>query len=387
MFARRTEWSLTRNRYTDALEAFRATGRPLLDLTASNPTSIGLRYETERLLGALSHPNGLVYEPLAKGLPVAREAIAAYYAERNVEVSPERLFLSVSTSEAYTYCFRLLCDAGDEVLIPQPSYPLFEFLADLQDVKLRPYELIYDHGWQLDFHSLERAASDRTRAVVVVHPNNPTGSYMKKQEKDLLSRFCAERELAIVADEVFLDYPVESVAHGSFADNRKALTFTVSGLSKVSGLPQMKVAWIALSGPERLVSEALARLEVIADTYLSINAPLQWALPQLLESRAEVQRQLLERVRANLAELDAQLSTQSLCSRLKVEGGWYAILRVPATRTDEQLAIELLQQHAVLVQPAHFYDFTSDGYLVISLITPPGIFAEGLRRLVAFLHA
>lgn len=398
MFAKRTDWNLSRNQYTDALEKFRAGGRPILDLTASNPTNIGLRYELERLRNALSDPRGLAYEPIAKGLPAARSAVADYYADKGIDVALEHLFLTVSTSEAYAYCFRLLCNPGDEVLVPQPSYPLFEFLADLQDVKLKPYELIYDHGWQVDFHSLECAISDTTRAVLVVHPNNPTGSFLKRQEKDLLSRICAEHELAIIADEVFLDYRLHSTgvdeagggvnsSPASFADNRKALTFTLSGLSKISCLPQMKVAWIAVSGPERLASDALARLEVIADTYLSMNAPMQWALPELLATRFGIQQQLLERVAANLAQLDSDLANQNLCSRFAVEGGWYAILRVPAVRSDEQLAIELLQRQGVLVQPGHFYDFAGDGYLVISLITPPEVFAEGLRRLFAFLHA
>lgn len=387
MFSRRTAWNLTQNRYTEALDRFRASGRRLLDLTASNPTNIGLVYEEDRILSALSNPKELDYEPTAKGLPVAREAIASYYKEKGITVSPENLFLTVSTSEAYTYCFRLLCDAGDEVLIPRPSYPLFEFLADLQDVKLRPYELIYDHGWQIDFHSLECGISDSSRAVLVVHPNNPTGSFVKKEEKRLLSRICHERELAIIADEVFLDYSLNPERPLSFADNRSALTFTLSGLSKISGLPQMKAAWLAVSGPDEPVSEAIRRLDVIADTYLSMNAPVQCALPELLASRTAIQEQLNSRIVSNLKELDSQLESQKLCSRLDVEGGWYAILRVPVTRSDEDLAIELLERESVLVQPGHFYDFTSEGYLVISLITPPDAFAEGLRRLFRFLHS
>ncbi|HEX6879150.1 MAG TPA: pyridoxal phosphate-dependent aminotransferase, partial [Terriglobales bacterium] len=303
-----------------------------------------------------------------------------------LEVSPEQLLLTVSTSEAYTYAFRLLCNAGDEVLVPQPSYPLFEFLADLQDVKLVPYELVYDHGWQIDFHSLECAISDRTRAVLVVHPNNPTGSYVKQAEKTLLDRICTDRELAVIADEVFLDYSLGNGSELSFAGSRGALTFTLSGLSKTSGLPQMKVAWIAVSGPSKLAAEANARLEMIADTYLSMNAPMQWALPELLASRDGIQRQLLERVRVNLAELDRQLEKQNLCVRLEVEGGWYAILRVPATRSDEELAIALMEQDGVLVQPGHFYDFVSDGYLVISLITPAEEFRTGVDRVLHFFQ-
>src|SRR5512143_730760 len=205
MFSRRTSWKLSKNAYTEALERFRASGRELLDLTASNPTEVGLQYESERLLKSLASPRALEYEPVAKGLLPARKAVAEYYREKGVEVSPEQIFLTVSTSEAYTYAFRLLCDPGDEVLVPQPSYPLFDFLADLQDVKLVPYELIYDHGWQIDFHSLECAITADTRAALVVHPNNPTGSYVKKEEKRLLDRLCEKHEMAVIADEVFLD--------------------------------------------------------------------------------------------------------------------------------------------------------------------------------------
>src|SRR5512146_1210592 len=396
MFSRRTNWKLTKNAYTEALERFRASGRELLDLTASNPTEVGLQYESERLLKALASPRGLDYEPASKGLLPARKAVAGYYAERGIEVSAEQIFLTVSTSEAYTYAFRLLCEPGDEVLVPQPSYPLFEFLADLQDVKLVPYELIYDHGWQIDFHSLECAISSRTRAVLGVHPNNSTGSYVKREEKKLLERVCLGRELAIIVDEVFLDYEISSegtppsspqqqsrkVGQGSFAGSTGALTFTLSGLSKISGLPQMKAAWIVLSGPDRLVQDAADRLEVIADTYLSPNGPIQWALPELLASREGIQRQLQARVKANLAFLDEQLRLQEMCHRLEVEGGWYVVLRVPVTKTDEELAIELLEQQSVLVQPGHFYDFASEGHLVVSLIAREEVFAAGVKKLL-----
>jgi alanine-synthesizing transaminase len=384
MFSRRTDWQLAKNQYTQVLERFRSSGRNVLDLTASNPTNVGLQYEFERLLTSLRHPQALDYEPVAKGLLSAREAVAAYYRERGIQLSPEQLFLTVSTSEAYTYAFRLLCDPGDEVLVPQPSYPLFEFLADLQDVKLVPYELIYDHGWQIDFHSLECAITSRTRGVLVVHPNNPTGSYVKQREKTLLDRICMDRELAVIADEVFLDYSLGPGNELSFVGSRGALTFTLSGLSKISGLPQMKVAWMAVSGPEALAADAIARLEVISDTYLSMNAPLQWALPEMLASRTGIQEQLRARVQRNLSALDEELSKQELCHRLEVEGGWYAILRVPATRSDEELAIELLEKESVLVQPGHFYDFTSDGYLVISLITPVDEFREGIHKLLDY---
>ena len=387
-FARRTSWDLATNRYTQELEAYRLAGREVLDLTASNPTSIGLRYREEDLLRSLSCPEALSYDPQPKGLLTAREAVAGYYAERGSSVSPDDLILTTSTSEAYSFVFRLLCDPGDAVLVPTPSYPLFDFLAEIQDVKLFPYELIYDHGWQMDFPSLQAAiekantSGSKCRAVLVVHPNNPTGSYVKRSEAIDLNRICAANNLAIIADEVFLDYSLAEAMPLTFAANRDALTFTLSGLSKISGLPQMKVAWVALSGPEPLKAEALAKLEVIADTYLSMNAPVQWAIPTMLEERRSIQAQLSRRIRENLIELDAQLSSQKFCRRLDVEGGWYAVLRVPVTGSDEELAIALLQATGVLVQPGHFYDFAADGHLVVSLITPRHVFQTGMARIL-----
>ncbi len=398
MFARRTNWNLATNAYTRALEEHRREGRELLDLTASNPTTVGLHYDCDKLLRALSNSQALTYEPSPTGLLPAREAIAGYYAERGVEISPDDLILTTSTSEGYSFLFRLLCEPGDSVLVPTPSYPLFDFLADLQDVKLQPYELVYDHGWQMDFHSLRQAAqkSSQCKAVLVVHPNNPTGSFVKPAEAAELSRMCASNELAIIADEVFLDYSLTAPQQNdagapSFASGfdakggSDALTFTLSGLSKIAALPQMKVAWIVVSGPADLKREALNRLEVIADTYLSMNAPVQWAIPAMLEERAGIRRQLMARIHANLAELDRQLAKQSLCTRLAVEGGWYVILRVPVTGSDEELAIALLRRTEVLVQPGHFYDFANDGYLVVSLITPEESFRTGTQRLLRFL--
>lgn len=382
MFARRTHWNLATNRYTEAISSHRATGRDLLDLTASNPTTIGLTYDAESLLAALSHPRALLYEPLAKGLLSARQAIADYYRETGGSVDPEHLVLATSTSEAYTFCFRLLCEPGDEVLVPTPSYPLFEFLADLQDVRLVPYGLLYDHGWQIDFHSLQQKLTPRSRAVIVVHPNNPTGSFVKPHEAEQLSQLCAARDIALIADEVFLDYSLQQ-AGKTFAANQSCLTLTMSGLSKISGLPQMKVAWLAVSGPWELQGEALEKLDVIADTYLSMNAPIQHAVPTLLEQRRPIQQQLMERMRQNLRDFDRQLAAQNLVSRLNIEGGWYAILRIPATRPDEETVIDLIEHCDVLIQPGHFYDFPREGYLVISLITPSDVFSEGLRRALA----
>jgi aspartate/methionine/tyrosine aminotransferase len=389
MFSDRTNWKLTRNRFTETLAEVRAAGAGILDLTISNPTRVGLHYDAQAILASLASPQAMDYDPQPKGLLGAREAVADYYSSQHgsAEVHPERLVLTTSTSEGYSHVFRLLCNAGDELLVPKPSYPLFEFLADLHDVRLAPYPLIYDHGWQMDFQSLEKAATPRSRGVVVVHPNNPTGSYVSRREQEALNQFCSEHRLALIADEVFLDYAHDRAARPSFAANRQVLTFTLSGLSKIVALPQMKVAWIAVSGPQAEVDEAMARVEVIADTYLSMNAPIQWATAALLGQRGNIQKQLLERVLGNLAELDRQLAAQRTCQRLSVEGGWYVVLRVPVTQTDEDLAIDLLRKKSVIVHPGHFYDFPSDGYLVLSLITPEDEFREGIGRLLELMIA
>src|SRR6202171_4656166 len=292
MFAKRTNWDLTPNRVSEALAAHRAAGKPLLDLTVSNPTEYGFSYDSKAILEAVSNPAALRYEPNPRGLESARRAVAGYYASRNEVVSVEDIFLTTSTSEGYSYAFRTLCDPGDEVLIPSPSYPLFDFLAEIQDVKLVRYPLLYDHGWQIDFHALEQAVTARTRAIIVVHPNNPTGHFTKPTERTKLNALCSARELAIIADEVFLDFALDGNRAASFATNSGVLTFTLSGLSKISGLPQMKAAWLTLSGPENLKKEALGRLEMIAATYLSVNAPVQLALPALIEQRDDFQRQL-----------------------------------------------------------------------------------------------
>ena len=383
MFAKRTNWNLAPNRLSEALAVHRSAGKPMLDLTVSNPTECGFEYDGSAVLSALSNPAVLSYEPNPRGLESARRAVAGYYAERKEEVSIEDIFLTTSTSEAYSYVFRTLCDPGDELLIPSPSYPLFDFLADTQDVNLVRYPLLYDHGWQIDFHALEQAITPRTRGVIVVHPNNPTGHFAKHADIAKLNSICAAREMAIIADEVFLDFALEENRPASFAANRGALTFTLSGLSKISGLPQMKAGWLIVGGLQEWKREALARLEVIADTYLSVNAPVQLAIPKFLEQRHAFQEQVISRVRRNLAELDRQLAMQEACSRLTVEGGWCVVLRVPATRSDEDRAIELLTAQGVSVHPGHFYEFASDGYLVVSLITPERIFAEGTSRLLS----
>jgi alanine-synthesizing transaminase len=382
MFSRRTDWKLTPNRFTEAIEEVRASGKEILDLTVSNPTRAGIEFDGPAILDSLRNQESLDYDPQPKGLLSAREAVAAYYRERGETVNPEHLALTTSTSEGYSHVFRLLANPGDEVLVPKPSYPLFDFLAELQDVKLVGYPLLYDHGWQIDWPSLESAVSAKTRAVVVVHPNNPTGSFVSTAERERLSELCRERGLALIVDEVFLDYALDGSRRESFVANDRALTFTLSGISKISALPQMKLAWIAVSGPEADVDAATQRLEVIADTYLSLIAPVQLATGVLLYQRKKIQPQLMGRVLANLAELDRQLAGQKSCERLDVEGGWYAVLRVPATQSDEDLAIQLLREHYVLVHPGHFYDFPNHGYLILSLIAPQVSFREGITRVL-----
>jgi alanine-synthesizing transaminase len=383
MFSDRTNWNLKSNRLSEARAGHRAAGKALLDLTASNPTECGFDYDRQAILQALANPRSLSYDPHPQGLLVAREAVAKYYLVREINVPVQDIILATSTSEAYSFAFRALCNAGDELLIPEPSYPLFRFLADIHDLRLVGYPLLYDHGWQIDFHALRQAITSRTRGIIVVNPNNPTGNFCKVGEIEKLNEICASRQIALIADEVFLDFQLHATSPRSFAANGACLTFTMSGLSKISGLPQMKAAWLITSGPEQLKAPALSRLEVIADTFLSMNTPVQLAIPRFLELRHEFQKQLMARVRRNLAQLDANVAAQSSCARLEVEGGWYAILRVPVTRSDDDLAIDLLSTQGIYLHPGHFYDFPTDGFLIISLITPADDFDEGIRRVLS----
>ena len=389
MFAKRTNWKLEPNRFARALETHRAAGRPLIDLTASNPTTCGFQYPEREILEALCDRRSMTYAPESKGMRATREAVAAYYSGLRgfdgpgAAIDPERIVLTAGTSEAYSYILRLLCDAGDEILVPAPSYPLFEYLAALNDVRLAPYSLFYDHGWYVDLDSLLKATTQRTRALLVVHPNNPTGSFIQAHEATALRELCAQREMAIVADEVFLDFAAGAERRPSFAFEREVLSFTLSGISKLCALPQMKLAWTVVSGPDALVREALGRMDVIADTYLSPGTPVQLALPKLLEFRRTMQAQLRSRIAANLATLDGALTASPQVSRLKYEGGWYAILRAPSTVSDEDRVIALLEKSGVLMHPGRFFDFEQDGFLVLSLIAQEAEFREGIRRVLA----
>jgi alanine-synthesizing transaminase len=387
MFSERTNWKLAPNRYTQALKEMRSSGESLIDLTLSNPTECGLQYDSAAILQAFQNDKAMAYQPHAKGLLVAREAVARYYHEDHGEtVDPESLLLTTSTSEAYSFVFRLLCNPHDEILVPKPSYPLFDFLGDLQDVTLRPYSLPYAHGWFIDFESLARALTPQTRAVLLVHPNNPTGSYVKEEEVVRLNEICRGRDLALIVDEVFLDYAREGRARKSFVANRDTLTFTLSGLSKIAALPQMKVAWMATTGPESLVRASLERLEIIADTYLSLGSPTQWAIERLVEQRRLLQPQLMGRIRENWAALRSMSASERSFELLETEGGWYAVLRVAGSRSDDDAAIKIMRKTRVLVHPGHFYDFAGDGYLVVSLIVTAESFRTGMGRVLECLE-
>jgi alanine-synthesizing transaminase len=387
MFSQRTNWKLTPNRLTQVVDRLRSSRTHLLDLTISNPTRCGFAYDSAAIIKAFQSLQMLDYDPQAKGLLSARQAVAHYYAQdHDTRADPESICLTTSTSEGYSFVFRLICNAGDEILVPKPSYPLFEFLADLQDVKLVPYSLAYAQGWFVDFQTVEHALTPRTRAILVVHPNNPTGSYLRSEEVQKLNQICSKRELALIADEVFLDYSFTNEHHATLADNRDCLTFTLSGLSKIAALPQMKVAWVVTSGPEQVANQAAERLEVIADTYLSVSAPTQLAFPALFEQRHSLQSQIRKRVLENRAALQLQLANQRACELLHADGGWYAVLRVPLGRSDEEIAVQLLQQHQTLVHPGHFYDFSGQNHLVLSLITPEQDFRAGVQNLLRMLQ-
>ena len=385
-FSRRTNWNMEENELARAHRRRVAAGLPIADLTASNPTRCGFAYDPG-LLAALSDRRALDYDPQPRGLLSARQAVCAYYAGHDVALAPEQIFLTTSTSEAYSFLFRLLCDPGSEILIAQPGYPLFDFLAVLDDVKLKAAPLVYDHGWQIDAEGFRRAITPETRAIVLVHPNNPTGHFTKPWEAEELARLCREFDLALIVDEVFLDYSFGGAGKSFAAGLEGIAVFVVSGLSKIAGLPQMKAAWIVAARTEATsdTSAALERLEVIADTFLSMNAPVQWALSAWLEGREAIQQQICERVVANLDELDRQLALLPEVSRLEVEGGWYAVLRIPALAPDEQTVLALLER-GVWVHPGYFFGMAESGWLVVSLLGPEQEFSAGAALLAAFLN-
>jgi hypothetical protein len=387
MFSSRFHWDPRPNRISQALAAKRAAGARILDLTESNPTHAGLHYPGE-IVRAFEDAAMLAYEPAPAGTPAARQAVSAWYGARGHTVPVERILLTASTSEAYAYLFKLLTNAGDEVLVPRPSYPLFEFLADMESVTVRQYPLVYHGGWSIDLRAVEGALTPRTRAIVLVNPNNPTGNYVRRGELSALTSLCARRGIALISDEVFADYALAEDADrvATLAGVEECLAFSMSGLSKVAGLPQMKLGWLVVSGPAALRAEAWEKLEWIADTYLSVSTPVQCAAARLLAAGETVQRQIRQRASDNLAFARGVVAG-SPANILAVEGGWYITLQVPRIHSEEGWTLQLLERADVLVQPGFFYDFESEAYLVVSLLAAPEIFRAGLARLVELLAA
>jgi aspartate/methionine/tyrosine aminotransferase len=386
-FSARARVDLTPNRLSRLAQQRRGAGARIVDLTESNPTAVGLVCPPELLL-ALGDPAGADYAPATFGLPAAREAVAADYRRRGFPIDAERVVLTASSSEAYAFLFKLLLDPGDAVMVPRPSYPLFEHLLRLENGRAIPYDLAYDGEWHISIDALERRLPERARAVVVVNPNNPTGSFVKGDEGLALRRLVAARGLALVSDEVFADYAFAADPRrvASFATDDEALSFSLGGLSKACGLPQLKLGWIAVTGPAAARADALRLLELIADAFLSVGTPVQLAAPRLLARLPELQAPIQARVRRNL-ELIAQRAHGSPATLLRVEGGWYAILKVPRTLAEEERVLRLLERHDVLVHPGYFFDFPTEAYLVLSLLPPPEDFARGVETILAELGA
>jgi len=384
MFSSRIAADLRPNRLALALEARRSAGEPIIDLTESNPTRAGFEYPPD-LLAPLANSRGLSYTPQPFGLVEARRAVAADYARRGIEVDAERIVLTASTSEAYSFLFKLLADPGDEVLVPRPSYPLFELLTALDGLVARPYDLEYHGMWSIDVASIERAVGPRTRALLVVNPNNPTGSFVSHAELDRLAAICGPRGIALIADEVFAEYELETDEAGSRASvlaRNDMLVFGLGGLSKSVGLPQLKLGWIAVAGPDQVAAEALERLEIVCDTYLSASTPVQLAAAELLDRGAVVRRQIAARIVANYRRLKT-LSASAPSSRvLAASGGWYAVVQVPTLRTEEEFVLDLLTCDGVLTHPGYFFDFPRGSHLIVSLLTPEAPFAAGIERML-----
>ena len=382
MFSERVPRSLEPNHITRAVRRARAAGRPLLDLTITNPTTAGFDYPLS-ILNALASTDALVYEPQPFGLPDARRAVACDYARRGFDITPDRIVLTASTSEAYSLLFKLLCDgSGSAVMVPVPSYPLFDHLTALDGVQTIPYRLDYDGRWTIAIDDLERRWTPAVRAVLAVSPNNPTGSVLSAEELHALSSFCAERPAALIIDEVFADYPLKPEAGRIKPDVTGPLTFRLGGLSKSAGLPQVKLGWILVEGPDVIVREAMDRLEIICDSYLSVSTPVQVAARALIDAGAAVRSQILDRVRTNYRALQSAASRHSAIDVLHADAGWSAVLRVPSTRSEEDFVLELLERDNVLVHPGFFFDFPHEAFVVVSLLPEHQAFSDGVGRLL-----
>jgi alanine-synthesizing transaminase len=386
-FSNRTNWSFTQNKITQTHQDLISKNIDIFDLTVSNPTQCGFLYPKD-LLESLTNPKNFHYKPSSQGEVKVRNVIVQYYALKGVEVDPDNIFITSSTSEAYTHLFRLLANYEDEILFPAPSYPLFDFLVGLNDLKMKRYSLNYDYSWGIDFKSLESQITDRTKALVLVNPNNPTGSYVSKEELVQLNRICLKYNLALIADEVFHDFSLQKEDKFlSLAQNKDVLTCTMSGLSKVLGLPQMKLSWIVLNGPKEVVEQAKIRLDVVLDTYLSVNAPVANALKPWMASQSVIQESIQERLRTNLKVISEELSNLSCCKLYEVQGGWYVSLELLGDWDEEELCVKLLNDAHVFVHPGYFFDFSQGNFLIISLLVKENFFKEGIKRLIRCLGA
>lgn len=383
-FAKRTDWSFETNQLTRTIDAMKAAGERILDLTVSNPTKCGITYPGLPILSAFDRKANLEYVPVAKGMEAAREAVRAHYARQGIRIDPRNVFLTASTSEAYSFVFRLLANPGDRMLFPRPSYPLFHFLAGINDVELDLYPLVYSERWGVDIGALT-GLSAGARGIILVHPNNPTGSCVQGSERDALTRLCRERGMPLIVDEVFLEYPLQNKEIVSFAGHEDCLTFVMGGLSKTLGLPQMKLSWIILNGPADEVKEAAQRLEIIADTFLSANTPAQNALPEWLALFPEIRGGIWGRVTANHDMLREKLKGRTDVRLLDADGGWYAMLHWPAVTDEESFVLGLLKEKKIFVHPGYFFDCdeANGAHLVISLLTPPEILGEATDLMLA----
>lgn len=381
MFSLRTHWDFRPSPLYELVQNIRATGEPIVDLTESNPTRCGFRYQPDHLIPPSALQKSVLYDPDPKGLLHARQAIAEWYDRQQIEVDPTNIVLTSSTSEAYSFLLQLLCDAGEGIAVPKPGYPLFAYLCRLNDVQCNSYRLVYDGEWHIDMQSVEETLSARTKALVLVHPNNPTGSFVKREEQTSILSLTRDSGLPLIVDEVFGAFPIGEggCRNGSFAGRQQTLTFTLNGLSKLAGLPQMKLAWIVVSGPIDQRTDALRRLEIIADTFLSVGTPIQHSLKTILTDSAHMTAQIRERVSENLKHASATFSNASPVSLFKCEGGWNAVLRLPATRSDEQWASDLLVEKKVLTHPGHLFEFELKSCIVVSLLPEPEVFAMGIR--------
>ncbi len=389
MFSKRFDFNIDANRLSLLLKKKKSSGSRILDLTMSNPTDAGLNYNSIGILNSIAKPESLNYLPEPKGLASARESVSRYYYEKNISVKVGDIFLTSSTSEAYSFIFKLLTDPFDEILIPRPSYPLFSFIACIESVNLKYYDIVYTKNkiWEIDFKSISNRLTKNTKAIILVNPNNPTGNFVRLKEINILSKICRKNNIAFICDEVFIDYGLDAEQKEIFslAGINSNLTFTLSGISKICGLPQMKLSWIVVSGPGEICKEAKEKLEIITDTYLSVGTPVQLAIGDLFSEKARIQRQIKDRITKNYDTLKSVTVNSILMDLFKNEGGWYSVVKVNKNIDEEIMAYDLLNLKDVYIHPGYFFDFTCEGYIVLSLLTPAEIFEDGIKRILEYL--